>query len=313
VFNSKDAIVLISKSIEVQHCSIHATDVITTHVHTYILYQNANYAPKDGVIRVDNYWCKSAFISTHERQAHSVADGDGGRDTIVAATTDSDHLRSVGSAVTSVIDHLHLDYQKTAASPEGGPMLLSTLERNRPKLQIKRRMLRRVHDAMKLKQRLQLRHSPVVGLYFHRNHMSSSCNSVDNLDFVSINGRANPAPYKGRGTAYTPTSDPSHSIKRISSSSNPTSPEDKSTSPSPTTHHRPRVRNIDRPGMKFVTIFCDDQKVTSHLHAYIQYSSSSPLTCPRCMSYSLLTCQVPLPAAVTDILSKQGEKVNGMR
>lgn len=155
-------------------------------------------------------------------------------------------------------------------------MLLSTLERNRPKLQIKRRMLRRVHDAMKLKQRLQLRHSPVVGLYFHRNHMSSSCNSVDNLDFVSINGRANPAPYKGRGTAFTPTSDPSHSIKRISSSSNPTSPEDKSTSPSPTTHHRPRVRNIDRPGMKFVTIFCDDQKVTSHLHAYILYTTDLP-------------------------------------
>lgn len=151
-------------------------------------------------------------------------------------------------------------------------MLLSALERNRPKLQIKRRMLRRVHDAMKLQQRLQPRPSPVVGLYFHRNHMSSSCNSVDNLDFVNINGRASPAPYKGRGTAYTPSSDPSHSIKRISSSSssNPTSPEDKSTSPSPTTHHRPRVRNIDRPGMKFVTIFCDDQKVISHRHAYIQ-------------------------------------------
>ena len=136
-------------------------------------------------------------------------------------------------------------------------MLLSALERNRPKLQIKRRMLRRVHDAIKLEQlRLQQLRPPQVGLYFHRNYMSSSCNSVDNLDFVSINGIASPAPYKGRGASCTSTSDPTHSIKRISSSSSSSS----NNSPTPS-QHRSSVRNIDRPGMKFVTIFCDDQKV----------------------------------------------------
>lgn len=144
-------------------------------------------------------------------------------------------------------------------------MILSALERNRPKLQIKRRMLRRVHDAIKLEQlRLQQLRPPQVGLYFHRNYMSSSCNSVDNLDFVSINGIASPAPYKGRGASCTSTSDPAHSIKRISSSSsssnNPPPHADKSISPTPS-QHRSSVRNIDRPGMKFVTIFCDDQKV----------------------------------------------------
>jgi len=240
VFDSKDAIVLISKSVE-----------------------DANYARKDGVIRVDNYWCKSAFISTLERQQ---SDGEGG-----SAAMDSDQLRSVGCAVTSVIDKLHLHYQRTDRPV--GPMLLTALERHRPKLQIKRRMLRRLHDAMKLERQLKLR--PPVGLYFHRNYMSSSCNSVDNLDFVSINGRADATQYNAIGRDRgRPTCDPKRNIKRISS--DPSVPSDESTSKK--YHDRSAPRNIDRPGMKFVTIFCDDQKV-------------------------------PLPAAVTDILSKQGEKV----
>lgn len=213
---------------------------------------------------LDNYWCKSAFISTRQILPKNAASGiEKHSDKITSNQGSTNAVISNNNPVrpiNNVFSDQNIDVSKRPH--------LTLYQRNHPKHRIKLNMLNKLRKKTNYSDFI-----PPTSLYFLRGYRSNSCNSIENINIIKTNQN------KTKTKDYPRKCDDISHLLKVDNSKHCQSNDVFSKIMSTTRHSSSKFRNIDLPGMKFVTIFCDDQKV-------------------------------PLPNSVTDILSKQGEKVS---
>lgn len=205
LFEEKNAIILVSKS---------------TDCH--------DYPANDGVIRVDNYWCHSAILSTRPR----VPDLSPTSSVSIDSPSCSDTKESIPSVPLETIPLKSIPLEKVDIKIDNSP---SKIRKFDPRARIN-----------------ELKKNAAV--------------KKDSFSAANIRKRAKTA----LNAMKNPSSDTSVKKNRNSN--------DKVLVDEPEPEKQAVVSAVDLPGVSFITLFCDDQKV-------------------------------PLPSTIVDILSKQGEKV----